>query len=101
MKKLILTFAAMVAMTGAAFGADAPAQTQCMPWTKIAEVAKEKHYRTKVLAVINPERAVAVLTTEDNSKWSMVMLSPLGIACVMAEGTDWMDTPKKFEGPQI
>jgi len=50
------------------------------------------------IGLVNNGTAVQILTSKDGETWTMIVLTPDGVACTVAAGTDWSGVVKVRRG---
>ena len=87
MKKLILTFAAMVAMTGVTFAQE----PKCIDVQSLGKAAKEMHYMPQAIGRVAVEggNVAMIMFAGPKGEWEIYMIGPKGTACQIAAGTEF------------
>jgi hypothetical protein len=90
---ILSRIAAVLALIIAAMPAARPAfaqGVQCAGWAQVRMYLAEKHGEAVVGAGISSDGTLVVVTASpDGATWTMLGVTPSGVACLAAEGRDW------------
>jgi hypothetical protein len=63
---------------------------QCADWAQVRMYLAEKHGEAVVGAGISSDGTLIVITaSHDGATWTVLGVTPSGVACMAAEGRDW------------
>lgn len=91
MTRFIATAAFALFATAAASQEAAPATgPQCGPYA-VAKIALEQRYgETRAwLGRVNDEAVVEIVANPDTGSWTMMIVNPAGVACIVSSGDAW------------
>lgn len=95
-------------LAGALFGVaasasaepDADGRRPCNHWRAIAEQLDEKFNERPVAAGLQTNgNLVQLFVAEDTGTWSMVIVRPSGVGCLVSAGEGWQAVSQKIDGP--
>lgn len=96
-------------LAGALFGLTASANAEpaangrkaCNHWRAIAEQLDEKFNERPVAAGLQSNgNLVQLFVAEDTGTWSMVIVRPSGVGCLVSAGEGWQTVSHKIDGPE-
>lgn len=104
-RKTLIAGALAGALSGAATAANAePAsggRKACNHWRAIAEHLDQKFNERPVAAGLQTNgNLVQLFVAEDTGTWSMVIVRPSGVGCLVSAGEGWQAVSQKIDGPE-
>ena len=81
---------AFVALLLAATPAIANASV-CAPLEDLDRILRDEHRETPAATGAMPAGRILVYTARDGSTWTVLVVSPSGVACVAADGRAWRE----------
>jgi len=97
MKKIIALAGALALMAGSAIVlggtvAQAQAQMPCAPYKEVVDGLKRNHDELPAgLGDAGDGMALLLFRTPSGSTWTLVIVRPDGVACMVADGQSWSD----------
>lgn len=89
----------VVASAGAQPGADGG--KPCNHWRAIAEQLDKKFNERPVAAGLQSNgNLVQLFVAKDTGTWSMVIVRPSGVGCLVSAGEGWQTVSHEIDGPQ-
>ncbi len=84
------------------FRAPASARAVCTSHTEMTNLLDSRHSESKVaIGLESNGRLVEVFSTGDGSTWTIVITTPQGESCVIANGEAWYIREIVAGGPQV
>jgi hypothetical protein len=81
----------MIALVGSCNCVQA-AQPQCGPHQEAVDQLRDQFHETsKSQAITSAGTLLEVFRTEDGSTWTIVVTTPQGVSCIVANGENWQD----------
>lgn len=74
--------------------------SQCSPFAAVEKHLAEKYDETPTQIGASPAGAVLLFKTTDGATWTLVLSTPTGLGCMIANGTAWQDIDWPAQGPQ-
>lgn len=72
----------------------------CTHWRAIAEQLDEKYDEQPVGAGVQTNgNLMQLFVAEDTGTWSMVVIRPSGLGCLVSAGEGWQAISQKIDGP--
>lgn len=73
----------------------------CNHWRAIAEHLDQKFNERPVAAGLQTNgHLVQLFVAEDTGTWSMVIVRPSGVGCLVSAGEGWQAVSRKIDGPE-
>ena len=80
----------------------AAAQAICASHDEMTELLDKRYKeRTVAIGIANNGRLMEVFSSEDGSTWTIIMTTPQGQSCVVADGKAWDSRQLLALGPQV
>ena len=100
MLRTMLITGAVLGLTSAVTPASAQEQNGCSRPKEISDLL-HKDYSEKPIAfgVQGDGSLMQVYASRTGETWTVVLTTPTGVSCIVAEGTRWEDLPRQAEGP--
>ncbi len=90
-----------LAITTAAVS-QASAQAACAPHEDMTKLLGKRYKeQTVAIGIANNGRLMEVFSSEDGSTWTIIMTTPQGQSCVVADGKSWDSRKLLALGPQV
>jgi hypothetical protein len=103
MTALARTLAGSAVVIGSlALGWSAPAQAQsvCLPHAEVVKRLEAQFGEVPVAVGLGRDgRLVEVFAAADGATWTLAVVLPNGMSCVVADGEHWQPIPKLVNGP--
>lgn len=80
----------------------AAAQAICAPHADLTELLGKRYKeQTVAIGIANNGRLMEVYSSKDGSTWTIIMTTPQGESCVVADGKSWDSRQLLALGPQV
>lgn len=78
------------AMAVCLIGSTATAQQQCAPYESVvAQLADDYQEQLRTLGLVDNDAVVVQFANEETGTWTILVVSPQGVACLIASGESW------------
>lgn len=82
-----------------AYASTARAETDCLPYEKAVEHLRATYAEAPVaMGLDSSGQLVQLFRAADGETWTLVFVSPDGLACALAEGETWSEMPLTVAG---
>jgi hypothetical protein len=100
MSRMLLASGFIAGVAALAMPAAAETPSACAQPEKIADLL-HKDYLEKPVAfgVQGDGSLMQVFASREGNTWTVVMTTPRGVSCIVAEGTRWEALPRQPDGP--
>jgi hypothetical protein len=80
--------------------AQQPSSITCEHWRNIAGYLKTKFTERPIAGGLQTNgNLLQVFVSEETGSWSIVVVQPNGMGCLVSAGSDWETAPEQPEGP--
>jgi hypothetical protein len=88
----VVTIATSAAMIFVGSGMAVAAPMYCAPRNDVlGKLADSRHEQPSSVALTNDGQLLEVLKSDNGLAWTMLITTPKGMSCVVAEGDDWQN----------